>query len=683
LNQPKDQSMKNLLLVLFCTFSLLTIGQELSTFPELPMTDFYAFDVDGDRIVAIGRCDQIWFTKDGGTNWSYQEVPDLLFDVKFIPNDPEGKAIVVGKGVFIFDFEDGFIQDFNDDPLFYESNFYRNLEVNNDEIFVLGPEQVVRSSPSDFVWEEIYRDTFAEDYIYTSALFGNQMILGGREGRLVKLNIENQEWELMQQFDNWIQDISMGSENVGYMVASGVSEVLKTSDGWSTYVALDELPESINPIAFGEDVIITVNTNRIYLSTDGGQSSSYIQTANTPEFSLTNSALFTDNGDLYFAGRGAMMTKSEDYGMSWIPLNPYNRSNLYAVDADDNGNIVVTGENQTYYSSSDYGESWTEKSIDVATDEYWSNAIILGPNRVLITSGDYLMILENDEIVFSDEINVQEIIHNNEMNYLIAMLRVDNIYEVYKSTDEGATWTKYLEFDDYAPILDQSPSGKIFAGNSDQIYSSIDHGETWTEEFYDLEQIRRLKFWDDELGLVAAGNKLNLTTDGGQTFEEISGGYAINNIHFISKDTFFFTTASSNSTNLRMTEDGGETFYTFYSNCATTYASVVNEKNELILAQRDGHIQVIPFEEEVIPSAISNLESLITINVFPNPKNKYEPLSIEGEWDELTIFNIEGHLVYRQDFYSEQVAIPNMQSGVYFVRMVGEQKNGIGKLIVE
>ncbi len=674
--------MKPLLTILCCLFTWGAHAQELSTFPIIPFTDFGEFDVDGDRIIALGSCDQVWYTSDAGLNWSYVETPESFYDVKFLPNDIEQRAILSGSEIYLFDFENGFVQDFIDEPLFDVSNSYRNVEVNNSEVFIVGPDQILRADIDEFEWTEIYLDTFQTDYLYTSELLGEDLYIGCRYGNLIKVNTNSYDWELMQNFGSWIYTISMGTDEVGYISTSGIAEVLKTTDGWNSYAELPNMPERIQPIAFGEDVVITVNTNRIYLSTDGGESATYIKTANTREFSLTTRALFLENGDLYFSGRGAMMTKSTDYGMSWTPLNPYNRSNLRATNADDNGNVVIVGDNSTFYTSEDDGKNWMNHTLDFPTGEFFKEAIVLGSDKYLISSDEHIMIVENDEVLHSFEASAEEIVVNDSLGYMIGLLEVDGNYEVHKSLDQGITWTKKFDVGGYSRTLTQSSTGKLYVRKASEIFSSIDDGENWEAESYDLSSLLDVRFWDDNFGLVVSSGKLFRTTDAGQTFEEISSGYAIKNLTFLSKDHFFFTTASNNHTTLRMTEDGGENFEIFYTNCATTNAITVNGKNELILAQRDGHVQVVPLKEEMNPSAVQSNMDQITFNVFPNPLSTSQLLSIEGTWDVISIFSVDGKMVFSQDYFSNKIDLSNLPPGMYFLEIRGKQGRGVQELMV-
>ncbi len=668
--------MMRFVLLLSILSALNLSAQDLSTFPELPFSDFGNFDVQGDKIIANSSCDLIWYSSDDGENWDYVQSPETIYDVKLWPNDSENRAFLVGRGVYIFDFEDGVISSFPNEMLFPAGEIFRKIEINATEVFVIGSENVIAASLSDLAWQEIYQDTFSSDYIYTSELFDDHLYLGGRQGKLVQLNIGTKNWEIKQDFGDWIRNISMGTSDVGYIVSNAYADILKTTDSWDNFVPMEDMPERIQPLAFGDQIVLTINTNRIYVSTDGGVSSTYVETGNTEYLGLAYVGLFTEDGTLYLAGRGAMMARTDDLAQNWEHLNPINRSDLFAIAGDESGHTIAVGDHNTFYKSNDFGKTWSAPQVVAFTNGSFAAALILGPDKYLVSDNDITAVIENGTIVSSEEGPAIAFLKLANEQGILAVREMGGDYAVYKSTDMGATWELKSDLPEYATLISQSNEGKLFIGNQEEVYTSTDNGETWQAEIYGLSGIREVVFYDNQFGLATSSNKLYRTTDGGVNFEEIASGYAIRNIHFLEEGKFFYTTATNSSTNLRMTEDGGDTFSSFFNNCATTYASFVNSNNEIVLAQRNGHIQIVPTEQ--IMNASNEQEiSKLEIELFPNPIESGAILNCSESVDNLVIFNSIGNRFESIKQSDRQFLLPVLATGIYFVRM---EKNGVSKL---
>ncbi|MBL4753416.1 MAG: T9SS type A sorting domain-containing protein [Flavobacteriales bacterium] len=63
------------------------------------------------------------------------------------------------------------------------------------------------------------------------------------------------------------------------------------------------------------------------------------------------------------------------------------------------------------------------------------------------------------------------------------------------------------------------------------------------------------------------------------------------------------------------------------------------------------------------------------LTVYPNPTSdliKFNQLPIKPGW--ILIYNVLGELVYRREWPNESVDVSNLQSGVYFVKLISEER---------
>ena len=127
----------------------------------------------------------------------------------------------------------------------------------------------------------------------------------------------------MNDFMNRIFSFDMITDDLGYLSLQNFTYPIKTTDGGATYTDLENMPENIGVTGFGNDVIMTINTNRIYVSTDGGQSSTFIRMPEDGTYDLIQDSYVTDDGVLYLVGRSSVVAKTEDFGQSFVNLNDY------------------------------------------------------------------------------------------------------------------------------------------------------------------------------------------------------------------------------------------------------------------------------------------------------------------------------------------------------------------------
>ena len=675
--------MKKLLLSIFLFSCSQGIAQDISNYPEKPYTTFRAFDIREDHIIAVGSCEQIWHSYNGGETWTIRDVGFNGSNVRMLNNGSNDLAIVTAfREVSLYSFEDGVLQSFITDLNDLNISDARNVEVIGQHVYLMANEGIVKGEVGTYNWEYVYQDTSESDFVSSTTATENYLFIGTREGRLIRHNTQNNTTELLQQFPDRIGSLNMANESIGYMTVSGALSVYKTTDGWNSYTEVPGLPETISPLGFGEDIVITVNTNRIYKSTDGGVTSTFIDTDLSPYFGLVQDAKFTEDGVLYLAGKGAMFAKSLDYGETWEFLNPTIRADFYASSISQNGVGYAVGEKNIIVKTEDHGNSWSlvETSISGEDHDYY-NLAQLSDSKILVTGNNYYNIIEDGEISSTVYISLDGIIYNEAKDYLLATTYNNGVYKVLKSIDQGENWVEVFENDDISFAINQNKSGKIFIPTSDgNVAISSDDGETWSVNKFWEESIRRVVFYDDDYGLILSGRSLMKTTDGGETFEEVANGYGIAGVTILSPEHFIYSTGTNDATNLRESIDGGETWKTIFSNCTTTVHASVNSFNQLILSQRTGHINLV--NTSISTGNVDIGENEIEVSISPNPVLGGDMINIVGDYDYAILYTLDGHILSRTEINNKMLRTTNLHSGIYLVSVFKGHNRTIQRVVV-
>lgn len=672
--------MKPLLFTLLTFFSLSVQAQVTSTFPDLPFTTFYDFDIKGDHIAALGTCDMLWYSTDGGVTWTYDKLVSISnYSIRFMPGADDRVIVSQFRGMAIYDFEDGVIEDFSDESDIVD-NVNRAIAISGDDVYTFNTTGMYKLSTADMTWENMWQDTAANDVVHSVSVTDNFLYLGMRYGRLLRYNIATQVVEHRADLGDWITSLDMYSDDGGYLISNSNQKLLKTVDGGATFVELPNMVERINPVAYGENILLTINTNRIYVSEDGGESAELVVTANTPTFGNIGAAKFTDDGTLYMAGHAATLVKSTDYGRNFTVVNPVLRSDFNAITMDAEGVGLVLGEQGAALRTTDYGFTWTAVSLPFLEDEYVDGLVQIGTDEYLIVS-EQLYRVKGGVLEETLDINVNRLLVDKDGAYLLATVYDSGESTLQKSVDKGATWEVLLSGLESSFALSQDTEGNIWTISSgNNLAKSTDGGATWTEQPLAFEPWQ-IAFYDGNTGMLSAGNALYQTTDGGATFDEIYNLYGLGNMAYVSEDHLIFTSATQSETTLFESTDGGENIDVIFNNCTITNDLVVNTKGDAVLAQRSGHINVVPLAGS-ITSTIDEDETDRQATLIPNPVAVGGQFHTDLEWESLQLYTSQGQLVRSHSTYQPSVSTVDLEPGLYVVSMTTGTDRYTAKLVV-
>ncbi|MEM9545943.1 MAG: YCF48-related protein [Bacteroidota bacterium] len=677
--------MKKILLLLILIQQVAICQIENSVFPEVPYSELNAIAVYGDYIYTAGDCNTAIVTNDEGQTWTTIEVDDRIRNIKILPESNGSKAIYQSNdNIYVFDFSTMEFEEISSSSLFLSSGSYISIEADGQSIYVISSRNIHKAAVGQYEWTKIADLNLTGDAVQVTDITDNYLHVGTLEGLFVRVDLNSETVETRNDFMNRIFSFDMVTDDLGYFTIQNFTYPIKTTDGGTTYTDLTSLPENIGVRGYGENVIMTVNTNRIYVSTDAGESAKFIPIPDDGTYDLISSAYIADNGALYFAGRSSMVGKTEDFGESFVNLNAYQRENLTDIALHSSGMGIAVGGNRSIIKTEDGGETWAFVDLSFGTNTYLNSVAILSQNKYIAGGSNELLIIENDEIANSINISIEALYHNADEDYLLALEATDFDYAIIKSTDGGITWDSKAFIPDYGFTIYQAPSGKLYIpSNGGTIYTSTDNGESWEiESFGDNLNIRSLTFLDENIGLGSTSSQLYLTRDGGVTAELISSGYIITNLHFISENQLFYTTANEAQTNIYESTDGGQSFTETKEYCSETLSTFRDENNVIWLAQKGGHIN----KYRVEGSSSTQRIVLNDLNISPNPIALGQQLNIESDENisKVTFTSFAGQVInVIKPSGTNTISTVGLATGMYLLSM--ETENGTikhGKVVI-
>lgn len=672
--------MKPIFTLLTLVWASFTWAQQVSTFPQLPMTEFYAFDVQGSNIVALGTCSQIWWSTDDGASWQYDEVNSFYRDVAYSPTNEHEVIFRQNTAVSVYNLQSKEMTNVSD-PLVSNYGNMPGYHVAGNDLYVFNRAGVVKANTEDWVWTAAWEWTdVGNDYPTATAKSGDYLFMGTHLGKIYAYNYVTDQMELVSELLNEIEEITMGTDQIGYAIVEGQSTILATDDRWSTFNPATGLSESIQPLAYGENVI-TLNTNRIYRSTDKGTSAEYIEMRGAYN-SLAADGMFTDDGVLYVVGGASMVLRSYDFGLTFEQINEVYRGDLYDVSVLQDGTGYAVGVGGFVLKTTDMGQTWTFTDVAAGDDPLYECAYT-SSGQLLVSDGSTLYRYESEQLVESEEIFVNDLIYIEADNTLLLSRNIAGAYEMLKSTDSGASWATVLPLPTAVYDIQQSYDGRLFVTTgTSEVLQSRDNGDTWETVDFGLAEIQIIEFYNEDIGLFVEGRKMYKSTNGGASKLEVTDQYAIRDVHWISEDQYVYQSRQNFITNLWESTDGGASKDKIFESCSLSNKMIQTADGQMLTVQRGGHMNKI---QVTGASTSTDLQTAVSdgLIVYPNPVTAGEALRLQKTFDRVTLLSMDGTTVYTAPVQQSEVALPALlPSGMYIFQAQADDEVKTTKLYV-
>lgn len=669
--------MKKIIALILTLSSLMSTAQVNSTYPNIPYTQFKTVDIIDNYIIAIGSCDQVWSSVDGGTSWSHNEIFNLVIaNTVLIPSDPSKALFLTNNTIVLYDLPSQQMVNTHSDASF-GIGFGNTLLVQGDHLYLLTSQGLFSSSMTDWEWELVFEKPVESTGLRSADITDSYIFIGSDNGFIYQYNINDKTSSLRSDNTAKISELSMGTDNIGYAIINGMSKVQKTEDGCETFVSMEELNINRNVHAYGSNMVTTILGYSLIVSIDGGITVENYSMSNTAEFGDISNGFIGTDGTIYAYGNGSTIAKTIDLGESFQFINPYNRSDLSDVVIYDDGYGLISGEHGTTIETTDNGQSWSPIDFGINTEDYLYTIDRLSNGNIITGGQDGIFVIENNQVIHTEVTECYDILVTQNGS-IIAHTYSDGMYQAIRSTDGGINWNVVQTGLTYTQHIQQATTGKIYITTQTQdVYESNDDGATWTVNDYGI-VFRQIFPYDDELIMGLEGNSLIRSEDGGDTWNAIRSGYLLNNLVYVNESEFYITYGQNGETHLIHTEDAGENWDEEYRNCTFTLAMTMNSDGDIIMAQASGHINV--YSEEITNGINTTVEPLL--HIWPNPLDKNMTLQIDSPWSNLQIINLKGDILKNFTNYRPSLDLSMLESGLYIIQLQQNEKVKTEKLII-
>jgi photosystem II stability/assembly factor-like uncharacterized protein len=149
---------------------------------------------------------------------------------------------------------------------------------------------------------------------------------------------------------------------------------------------------------------------------------------------------------------------------------------------------------------------------------------------------------------------------------------------VYRSTDNGETWTTVTGFTGSTPFAMVAYGNTLFAGNEYGVCRSADDGKTWSCSIEFNSRVDALTVIGNRI--LAGGNRLQISADGGASWILISSEMHGINSFAVSGDTVFAATDST----LSFSIDSGMSWSSIDLKFGNRYVRSLSLKGNILLA---------------------------------------------------------------------------------------------------
>ncbi len=667
-------------------FTNILTGQiDQSVYPKAPYSNVNNLAVDGDNIFMSGTCDIVTISHDDGQTWKNIELPDAIYSVTAIPSSGGNAYFLTASKVYLYKASDETFLEVSKSSMQLEGGSFVNAHVHNGVTYVVSHGAIFKASPA-YDWTNIMTLNYTDGVTQHSDLTPNSIFVVSNKGEVKKLDLATTTITNLKNLGNRANNFDMVTEMTGYATVSGETYVQRTKDGGATFSSVADFPENISATGYGDDIILTINTNRMYRSTNGGPNAKYLEYPTDGTVDLIQDYFITADGVFYLAGRSSTIIRTRDFGDTYENLNPFKKEWLADLQIHSSGTGYAIGGEQTIIKTTDDGANWDAIDASFLGEEnYLGGVVVFDANTLGIAGSKGFFVLENDNLKYKSDGNFNSVLFNRAGNYLICVRYNGSAYEVAKSTDRGVTWTRKSFAPDVIQKIYQSITGKLYlAQYTGSLITSIDNGETWEiEEVPDLTSITEVAFWDDDFGLISSGSKVYKTTDSGKTVELIKSAYSARNFEFTSKDHFVFTGAQNSKTTLFESIDGGENVTSAKFYCSVTNNTFFDGDNTIWLAQQGGHINKYLVTG---PSASTDI-NIEPLHAYPNPIKSSDVLTVKtnGQSGTLSFYNPMRQLVKQVQINGGEeasITLENFRVGLHMVQYKTENRLLIQKIIV-
>ncbi|MCX6132215.1 MAG: T9SS type A sorting domain-containing protein [Ignavibacteriales bacterium] len=287
-------------------------------------------------------------------------------------------------------------------------------------------------------------------------------------------------------------------------------------------------------------------------------------------------ALTIDPKGQLFAGCNVGVFRSINGGAAWSPVaTSLQNLDVYALAANPSGTVFAGTFNLGIASSSDGGTAWKLSNTGL-TDKRVTSLLSSKSGRIYAgTRGGSIYISSDGGTAW----NVAGSLTANEYSRSVGTGATNTVFAgthyqrgVFRSSNNGATWALTTSvFNSMSYAVDKK--GVIYAGSDGSVFRSTDDGITWTRSQVGAFSITSLAV--NSSGSVFAGTDgggIYRSTDDGQTWIAINNGLKSNVVFSMAVNSSDYLYAAAYGAGVHLSTDNGST-WNLTSPTSTTWSN--------------------------------------------------------------------------------------------------------------
>jgi len=404
-----------------------------------------------------------------------------------------------------------------------------DIAVNGNNVFAATDMGVFISNNNGTSWT---LTTLPEETFWSIEFSGGKLFAGsGSSGVWVSSNNGN-TWLQTSLDEEAVYSIAVSGLNV--FIGTYWSGVYRSTDFGVTWTQTEMNYQEVHALhIIGSKIFAGAIYDGVYLSRDNG-----LTWEQTSMWDKSVDALTSINSTLFAGLWGGGVYLTNDNGMNWSQT-ALNNDDVRAFISSGNDLFAGSASNGIY-KSTDNGQNWTHQAIENIP------VVAMGSHGNYLFAGcDYAGVYrsaDNGETWTQSGLGVQSVYSFvSQSNAVFAgTLNVTSGGRVYKSTNNGGTWTESIPFLSKRSFVSLALSGtRIFAGsfflNMNNlfdptrygIYKSDDNGATWSQTTLNNKNVWSLAtngntIFAGTFELYAQKSGIFRSLDNGQTWEQTS-----------------------------------------------------------------------------------------------------------------------------------------------------------------
>ncbi len=405
-----------------------------------------------------------WYTHDGGATWNYVQVPfmPIVSKQSFYDADAVGDStiVLVGYGYSVFKSTDGGKTYMDMGTATSENVYFKTVHAVDTDTYVAGGMigHVAITTDGGASWSDI--DLPVAHTIYALHFVDAQtgFVFSG-QGQWFKTHDGGLTWEHILDWPNLALKTISATPNGTLLTAGYRGNSSLSTDGGQTWSYLDNtmtgFTDYLNASAFANDNIglLGGGSGNLFRTTDGGATWTLIDSADNPmrtDDKTIYAICFMDENTALAAGSKGYIMKSIDAGATWTKLYNTEDNSIYSLCAVSSKQVLAGASSGQLYVSNAAVDSFSMPK-DYGSMNFKGIACN-GDDGVVVSSKGYIYHFTKTEWDTLSEVYVDaagdDILGVTFVNDTL-VYAVGEKGRIWYSTDAGMTWQ-----DEMSPIED-------------------------------------------------------------------------------------------------------------------------------------------------------------------------------------------------------------------------------------